>query len=83
MYSDYNQSINSPEACRSRLLKYLIPVVISSVAFNVPKFMEARVEYRGRFNGTNDTFLFNSSIQYEEENFIEWTPLVSDLSDNQ
>ena len=46
--------------------------------------MEARVEYRGRFNGTNDTFLFNSSIQYEEEDYIEWTPLVGDinLSDN-
>ncbi len=42
--SDYNQSMNSPEACRRRLLKYVIPVLILSILFNVPKFMEATIE---------------------------------------
>lgn len=50
-FSDYNQSINSPEACRSRLLKYLIPVLIISIGFNVPKFLEAKVAYSHN-NGT-------------------------------
>ena len=77
LFTDYNQSINSPEAVRGRLLKYLIPVIISSVAFNVPKFMEARVEYYADINGT--TTVFNSTIHDtdEEYEFIEWTPQVN------
>lgn len=43
VFSDYNQAINSPEACRKRLLKYVVPVIILSFSFNIPKFMEARV----------------------------------------
>ena len=38
--------MNSPEAVRRRLVKYLLPVVIFSIAFNIPKFMEARVCWR-------------------------------------
>jgi hypothetical protein len=37
--------MNSPEACRKRLLKYLIPVLILAILFNLPKFMEARIEF--------------------------------------
>ena len=68
-FTDYNQSINSPEAVRGRLLKYLIPVIISSVAFNVPKFMEARVEYYSEINGTMTSF--NSSIHDGVEYFTD------------
>lgn len=37
--------MNSPEACRKRLLKYVIPVFIFSIIFNITKFMEARLVY--------------------------------------
>ena len=73
VHLDYNQSINSPEAVQMRLLKYLVPVVISSVAFNVPKFMEAEIEYEGTINGTE----FNSTIHDAEDESIDWEPRVS------
>ena len=41
--ADYNQSMTSPGALRKRLLKYVIPVIAFSVAFNVPKFFEAKI----------------------------------------
>ena len=37
------QAINSPEACKRRLFKYVIPVVILSVFVNVPKFFESEL----------------------------------------
>ncbi|XP_059098618.1 FMRFamide peptide receptor frpr-18-like [Tigriopus californicus] len=40
---DYSQAINSPEACRRRLFKYVIPVVIMAVFVNAPKFFESTV----------------------------------------
>ena len=43
--SDYNQSVNSPSALRNRLLKYLIPVIIISCVFNLPKFFEAQAKW--------------------------------------
>lgn len=44
--TDYSQSMNSREAIRNRLIKYLIPVILLSVTFNIPKFMEAKLVYR-------------------------------------
>ena len=44
--SDYNQSLTSPGALRRRLLKYVIPVIAFSVAFNIPKFFEAQIVVR-------------------------------------
>ena len=44
--ADYNQSLNSPGALRRRLLKYVIPVIAFSVAFNIPKFFEAQIVVR-------------------------------------
>ena len=38
--------MNSREAIRNRLIKYLIPVILLSVTFNIPKFMEAQLVYR-------------------------------------
>lgn len=42
---DYKQAMNDADAIRRRLVKYLLPVVIASVLFNVPKFFEATFVY--------------------------------------
>ena len=47
---DYNQSLTSPGALRRRLLKYVIPVIAFSVAFNIPKFFEAQIVVRTYFS---------------------------------
>ena len=44
--------MNSPQACRTRLLQYLVPVIIISIAFNIPKFMEAEICWRLTANST-------------------------------
>ncbi|QQP49032.1 Uncharacterized protein FKW44_009544 [Caligus rogercresseyi] len=54
---DYSQAINSPEACKRRLLKYVIPVTLLSIVFNIPKIFEAEVYDevdRTRYNATYD-----------------------------
>ena len=74
-FTDYNQSMNSPEACRRRLLKYLIPVVIFSVVFNIPKFLEAEIYWKITVdeNATEGgQTAENSSLTYHEQ------PRVSD-----
>ena len=38
------QAINSPDACKKRLVKYVIPVVLISILINVPKFLESQVK---------------------------------------
>jgi len=38
--------MNSREAIRNRLIKYLVPVILLSLTFNIPKFMEAKIVYR-------------------------------------
>ena len=38
-----SQSINSPEACRRRLFKYVVPVVLLAILINIPKFFESQV----------------------------------------
>jgi len=43
--SSFFQSMNDSKASLRRLLKYLIPVVIFSVAFNIPKFFESEYKY--------------------------------------
>ena len=37
--------MNDADAVRTRFTKYLLPVIISSVAFNIPKFFESEVVY--------------------------------------
>ena len=66
---DYNQSMNSPEACRRRLFKYLIPVVVFSLVFNIPKFLEARIVWvpdpvrlDDGGGGNADTFLVADAV---------------------
>jgi len=40
---DYSQAINSPEACKKRLFKYVIPVILASFVINAPRFFESEV----------------------------------------
>ena len=47
--------MNSPEACRKRLLKYVIPVFVLSIAFNVPKFLEAHIGIKKIWKHANGT----------------------------
>ena len=64
--SDYNQSMNSTDACKRRLMKYLFPVIVFSLIFNIPKFLEAKIEYedsgggRGGASGNGTTTLANN-----------------------
>ena len=40
---DYNQAVNDANAIRNRLQKYVGPVTLLALAFNVVKFFEAKV----------------------------------------
>ena len=40
---DYNQAMT--EGVIRRLMKYLLPVVVASIVFNIPKFLESKVSY--------------------------------------
>ena len=42
---DYQQAMNDAYAVPRRLLKYLLPVIVCAVAFNVPRFFEATWDY--------------------------------------
>ena len=42
---DYNLAMNDADAIKTRLAKYLLPVVVSAVIFNIPKFFESTVDY--------------------------------------
>ena len=42
---DYKQATNDASAIRRRLAKYLLPVIFSSVLFNIPKFFEGSYGY--------------------------------------
>jgi len=42
---DYNFAMNDESASFRRLLKYVIPVITFAFTFNIPKFMEAEINY--------------------------------------
>ena len=42
-YLPSHQAINSPEACRRRLFKYVAPVALLALVVNLPKFFESEV----------------------------------------
>nr|XP_040563744.1 G-protein coupled receptor daf-37-like [Lepeophtheirus salmonis] len=42
---DYNQAMNDERASLIRLLKYVVPVALFSVIFNIPKFLELHITY--------------------------------------
>ena len=65
--------MNSPQGIRKRLLKYLLPVIIISIAFNIPKFMEAEICWRNMLNN-NET----SKLVLEYSTINNWTASVND-----
>ena len=66
--------MTNPTAIRSRLLKYLIPVIIFAVGFNVPKFMEATILYKPVNRTVNVTSADGSD--WVEEIAVDWRPMV-------
>ena len=44
--------MKNANAMRNRVAKYLIPVFIFSVCFNIPKFFESAIEYRDQYYKT-------------------------------
>ena len=71
-FIDYNQSMNSPEAVRLRLVKYLLPVIIFSICFNITKFMEAEACWGINYS-LNSTYLikFVSTVGNLDTNFSQ------------
>ena len=67
--------MTNPQAIRSRLLKYLIPVIIFAVGFNVPKFMEATILYKA-VNRTVNVSTADGS-DWVEETEVDWRPMVN------
>ena len=56
--SSLPQSMNDPQGLRSRILRYVAPVLVVSVIFNFTKFLEATVDrvvddYDDVINGTD------------------------------
>jgi len=81
---DYSQAINSPEACKRRLLKYVIPVIFISTLLNIPKFLETDIEYHdpwddfstGSFPGEfghNGTHIFINQTLYKHISDLDTT----------
>ena len=74
---DYNQSMNSPEACRRRLMKYLFPVIVFSLIFNIPKFLEAKIVWSPSSTNVSETVLTTtiasvvSSLNQTDANSID------------
>lgn len=68
--------MNSPEACKKRLLKYLIPVVIFSFVFNIPKFLEAQIVWRN----TTQVFNYTASVGDQTISLENETILVPKVS---
>ena len=42
---DYKQAVNDSAAINRRLVKYLLPVLVASIIFNLPKFFEATYHF--------------------------------------
>ena len=66
--------MNNPQAIRSRLLKYLIPVIIFAIGFNVPKFMEATIVYKSVNQTVNVTI---NGTDWVEQVDVDWRPMVN------
>jgi hypothetical protein len=84
--TDYSQSMNSREAIRNRLIKYLVPVILLSETFNIPKFLEAKLVYRQaepmiEVNASNPDPSWNISVPTsastpESNSTPRWIPMV-------
>ena len=78
---DYNQAMNDPAGIRKRLFKYLFPVIMASVIFNLPKFFETTahvVNYVNEFNETETTVHLNVTKMRVDpiySSFVNWSQL--------
>lgn len=64
---DYKQATNDASAIRRRLAKYLLPVIFSSVLFNIPKFFEGSYGYHFElvcFYGLINFFCVSTNFSY-------------------
>ena len=63
VFGFYFQTMNDVKAMKIRLAKYLIPVLVMSLTFNIPKFFESKLTYKDYSNeSTNVTLVKSPSI---------------------
>ena len=67
---DYKQATNDAKAIRRRLAKYLLPVIFSSVLFNIPKFFEGSYGYHYELVGL--LLCLNKTYFYLFIHFAGW-----------
>ena len=67
---DYNQAMNDSDAIRNRLITYLLPVIVSSIIFNIPKFFESKYEYV-----TDEVSVYIFWDKYQRSLHILWQKL--------
>eukprot|EP00093_Oithona_nana_P006238 06238.XXX_21480_19025_1 [CDS] Oithona nana genome sequencing. len=70
---DYKQATNDASAIRRRLAKYLLPVIFSSVLFNIPKFFEGSYGYHFELDENG----FNKSIAHIKVTDMRAHPIYS------
>jgi hypothetical protein len=70
---------------RNRVAKYLIPVFVFSVVFNVPKFFESEIEYlnveqdqSSTPSTTSLTTMITTPPYSDDDNNISFTTLIPD-----
>jgi hypothetical protein len=71
---------------RNRVAKYLIPVFVFSVVFNVPKFFESEIEYLNvdqeqstpSTPSTSLTTMITTPPYSDDDNNISFTTLIPD-----
>ncbi len=66
---DYSQAINSPEACKRRLFKYVVPVIVLAVVINIPRFLESEVKYDKEVRKNRSRGKFACEFPKEMANF--------------
>ncbi|TRY79731.1 hypothetical protein TCAL_16111, partial [Tigriopus californicus] len=74
---DYNRAMNDLGAMQRRLLKYVIPVIFFSVAFNLTKFLESEVAYQNVTNTLTNTTQSKPFLQVTE---LRTNPIFSAYS---
>jgi len=77
------RSLELTYSCRVRVLSYLLPAMLLSVALNIPKFLEARLdthEWIDERNVTREVVIYNvTSLRVDPDYmyyYIHWTRLL-------
>ena len=58
------QNVNALNGTKVRVAKYLAPVLIFSILFNLPKFFEAQIEYVADVAGAHNISVMNLFESY-------------------